>query len=172
MPIVRATSGADFFFFNDTATTEIYTLSLHDALPIFSRRARSADTAAGDDHRPLGGLERRERRAHVLRLRLRAERRNAREHVLDQRLHLRLFGVDLALVAAELQVHRAGGSGDRDAERLAHHVGEARDVVDGRIELRHRLARRNVVDLLVHLPELGVWGAPAGHVDYRGKGEG
>src|SRR2546422_3199733 len=29
-----------FFFFNDTATTEIYTLSLHDALPI-TRRARA-----------------------------------------------------------------------------------------------------------------------------------
>src|ERR1039457_6262487 len=28
------------FFFNDTATTEIYTLSLHDALPIWSIRAR------------------------------------------------------------------------------------------------------------------------------------
>src|SRR5256885_1342197 len=28
-----------FFFFNDTATTEIYTLSLHDALPICLRRA-------------------------------------------------------------------------------------------------------------------------------------
>src|SRR2546430_16515320 len=27
-----------FFFFNDTATTEIYTLSLHDALPIFASR--------------------------------------------------------------------------------------------------------------------------------------
>src|SRR5215813_4269098 len=27
-----------FFFFNDTATTEIYTLSLHDALPILRRR--------------------------------------------------------------------------------------------------------------------------------------
>src|SRR6266699_4990234 len=26
-----------FFFFNDTATTEIYTLSLHDALPIWRR---------------------------------------------------------------------------------------------------------------------------------------
>src|SRR5215216_8102353 len=26
-----------FFFFNDTATTEIYTLSLHDALPIYRR---------------------------------------------------------------------------------------------------------------------------------------
>src|SRR5256885_3457817 len=30
-----------FFFFNDTATTEIYTLSLHDALPI-SIRARAS----------------------------------------------------------------------------------------------------------------------------------
>src|SRR6266571_7900343 len=28
-----------FFFFNDTATTEIYTLSLHDALPISTRHA-------------------------------------------------------------------------------------------------------------------------------------
>src|SRR2546427_890667 len=28
-----------FFFFNDTATTEIYTLSLHDALPISQRRS-------------------------------------------------------------------------------------------------------------------------------------
>src|SRR5260221_10761381 len=28
-----------FFFFNDTATTEIYTLSLHDALPISPLRA-------------------------------------------------------------------------------------------------------------------------------------
>src|SRR5688572_32106026 len=28
------------FFFNDTATTEIYTLSLHDALPIFLRTGR------------------------------------------------------------------------------------------------------------------------------------
>src|SRR5258705_5415098 len=29
-----------FFFFNDTATTEIYTLSLHDALPISLMRSR------------------------------------------------------------------------------------------------------------------------------------
>src|SRR5256885_9878397 len=29
-----------FFFFNDTATTEIYTLSLHDALPIFEATGR------------------------------------------------------------------------------------------------------------------------------------
>src|SRR6266581_8053587 len=30
-----------FFFFNDTATTEIYTLSLHDALPIRPSRSRT-----------------------------------------------------------------------------------------------------------------------------------
>src|SRR5438093_7540096 len=35
------------FFFNDTATTEIYTLSLHDALPIF--RVRRVDDR-GPDH--------------------------------------------------------------------------------------------------------------------------
>src|SRR2546430_7951708 len=52
---------AFFFFFNDTATTEIYTLSLHDALPI-SRRATPPPRAAprqprdptrGDDRRRL-----------------------------------------------------------------------------------------------------------------------
>src|SRR3712207_8893789 len=31
-----------FFFFNDTATTEIYTLSLHDALPIFNDGTKSS----------------------------------------------------------------------------------------------------------------------------------
>src|SRR3712207_7816213 len=35
-----------FFFFNDTATTEIYTLSLHDALPICQCRSRLALCAA------------------------------------------------------------------------------------------------------------------------------
>src|SRR2546430_13674899 len=35
MKIQRSVTFPFFFFFNDTATTEIYTLSLHDALPIF-----------------------------------------------------------------------------------------------------------------------------------------
>src|SRR5436190_8510645 len=34
IPVPRCTPFFSFFFFNDTATTEIYTLSLHDALPI------------------------------------------------------------------------------------------------------------------------------------------
>src|SRR2546430_6103001 len=42
-----------FFFFNDTATTEIYTLSLHDALPI-SRRL--ANEIAGDGRRIGDGI--------------------------------------------------------------------------------------------------------------------
>ena len=33
--------GVFFFFFNDTATTEIYTLSLHDALPIWVSHTRA-----------------------------------------------------------------------------------------------------------------------------------
>src|SRR5436309_16137870 len=41
-----------FFFFNDTATTEIYTLSLHDALPIFDQQH-----AAAIGHRGEQGIE-------------------------------------------------------------------------------------------------------------------
>src|SRR5258707_9707317 len=36
--MVFLVASSSFFFFNDTATTEIYTLSLHDALPIFARQ--------------------------------------------------------------------------------------------------------------------------------------
>src|SRR5258708_17722084 len=38
-----------FFFFNDTATTEIYTLSLHDALPISTAPAAAKSLAAWTD---------------------------------------------------------------------------------------------------------------------------
>src|SRR3712207_7632891 len=41
-----------FFFFNDTATTEIYTLSLHDALPILN--GAGAGNLARQGDRPLG----------------------------------------------------------------------------------------------------------------------
>src|SRR2546427_8268403 len=45
-----------FFFFNDTATTEIYTLSLHDALPIWRREGRAAAVRLGacPDSLPAG----------------------------------------------------------------------------------------------------------------------
>src|SRR3712207_9066983 len=60
MPTGR--SSGPLFFFNDTATTEIYTLSLHDALPIYrqvllERGARGLDPAAVPRrHRVRAGL--------------------------------------------------------------------------------------------------------------------
>src|SRR3712207_8633032 len=39
-----------FFFFNDTATTEIYTLSLHDALPIFPSSDTMPPTSGAVKH--------------------------------------------------------------------------------------------------------------------------
>src|SRR5688572_3019044 len=38
-----------FFFFNDTATTEIYTLSLHDALPIYHLQEHGLDTVEANE---------------------------------------------------------------------------------------------------------------------------
>jgi len=40
-----------FFFFNDTATTEIYTLSLHDALPICLKSGKVSPVAALIHHK-------------------------------------------------------------------------------------------------------------------------
>src|SRR3712207_8264203 len=64
MFVVHAATGHDIvFFFNDTATTEIYTLSLHDALPI-SRDRRRRDLRPPRVQRPrrlrhrLGALPR------------------------------------------------------------------------------------------------------------------
>src|SRR2546429_8913431 len=57
-----------FFFFNDTATTEIYTLSLHDALPIYlvidwqrTKKAHSLDALiAPEQEKPLQVADRNE----------------------------------------------------------------------------------------------------------------
>src|SRR3712207_4581903 len=45
-----------FFFFNDTATTEIYTLSLHDALPIYYRTVVFAGITAYVSHHDINVL--------------------------------------------------------------------------------------------------------------------
>src|SRR5258705_1369445 len=49
-----AVSPTIFFFFNDTATTEIYTLSLHDALPIcrIPRAAAAGHHLPDSEHEP------------------------------------------------------------------------------------------------------------------------
>src|SRR2546430_6547781 len=47
-----------FFFFNDTATTEIYTLSLHDALPILLRRNPSPGASSTASRRTVSPIPR------------------------------------------------------------------------------------------------------------------
>src|SRR5260370_10875636 len=80
-----------FFFFNDTATTEIYTLSLHDALPI-SRGARGAPASrAADGRRPQdhAGLPSDDARAATAWTRRRGDRRSE-EHTSELQSHLNL----------------------------------------------------------------------------------
>src|SRR5882762_11834615 len=62
-----------FFFFNDPATTEIYTLSLHDALPIFA--GRSGAIPAGVIRRVHGRL---------------STKRRSEEHTSELQSHLNL----------------------------------------------------------------------------------
>src|SRR3990172_1957893 len=65
------------FFFNDTAPTEIYPLSLHDALPIWSLRGP-----------PVGGRERPGRMAQAAHPRGAAGRSEEHTSELQSRLHL------------------------------------------------------------------------------------
>src|SRR5207245_9834546 len=129
--------------------------------------ARPAHAAAGDDHRTICVLQVVESFLYVIWICLRSKGGHARELGLDERLHLRFFLVELPFVAAELQVHRTGRARGGDAKRLAQHVREALDGVHRGVPLRHRLERRHVVDLLVHLAELGLRVAPAGEGDDR-----
>src|SRR5690242_21815681 len=68
---VSLLSSVSFFFFNDTATTEIYTLSLHDALPIWTDRPVPVQGRAGGRgrravHRAVGSARLRGRGAAAL----------------------------------------------------------------------------------------------------------
>src|SRR3712207_9278488 len=56
MLLARRYDNFVFFFFNDTATTEIYTLSLHDALPIFIGDDIKSQVGATIVHRVLANL--------------------------------------------------------------------------------------------------------------------
>src|SRR3712207_7465874 len=77
-----------FFFFNDTATTEIYTLSLHDALPI-SRHDRRGDrrrlpSSGGPALRPARHAQRDGRdRGHARRRARGLPHRRSEEHTSE-----------------------------------------------------------------------------------------
>src|SRR3712207_9301740 len=86
------------FFFNDTATTEIYTLSLHDALPI-SRRAVSV---AGLGRR-TSGIRHQGSRARRLALRQGAARRLRRSEEHTSELQSRQYLVCRLLLEKKKQ---------------------------------------------------------------------
>src|SRR5260370_29918446 len=74
-------SASSFFFFNDTATTEIYTLSLHDALPI-----SLIDRAAGTrSQRRRQGIK-----SRVLRRGAASRNYRSEEHTSELQSHLNL----------------------------------------------------------------------------------
>src|SRR2546429_5227633 len=79
-----------FFFFNDTATTEIYTLSLHDALPISPSARRAAGYSASRRPRSSAGRCAPSGWDRTRRRRPPPECRRSEEHTseLQSRLHL------------------------------------------------------------------------------------
>src|SRR2546429_6636610 len=89
--LLSARSVALFFFFNDTATTEIYTLSLHDALPIWMIdirvTAKGLTTLKADRHPDSEPYTPRTPYAAQVR---HANRHRSEEHTseLQSRLHL------------------------------------------------------------------------------------
>src|SRR2546422_7104735 len=81
--VLRVLHSSLFFFFNDTATTEIYTLSLHDALPISTMSARSGRRSSASS-RSSSGRPRRSKGA----LHMDTDRSEEHTSELQSRLHL------------------------------------------------------------------------------------
>src|SRR5256886_17319037 len=101
-----------FFFFNDTATTEIYTLSLHDALPIsrFQQESASRRNVATAPGRPCRFLRKGFAYAFL------------RGPAGLQNTHAYVDGPTRAATAAPVGRHgpldrRPGGGGPRDPDR-------------------------------------------------------
>src|SRR2546429_2908660 len=113
LSLVRTPSASSFFFFNDTATTEIYTLSLHDALPICHPRAPAHGGRLRDHHggqprhlrdRPLPRLPRGRSEEHtselqsrlhlVCRLLLEKKKKQKRTYHLQRKAYLNKYEVD------------------------------------------------------------------------------
>src|SRR5260370_37142936 len=80
-----------FFFFNDTATTEIYTLSLHDALPIYDKipSVSAAVRLIRHDIRMSISPARRRHIGEML-IRISCRMRRSEEHTSELQSHLNL----------------------------------------------------------------------------------
>src|SRR2546427_4064574 len=106
-----------FFFFNDTATTEIYTLSLHDALPISEAGERMARNVEPEDLLLEGeALVRLPLRHHLGHRRARRGR-SGRQEVEERRLALCAVAL-LALAALERGIRGREQMRPRQPERV------------------------------------------------------
>src|SRR5258708_19040843 len=133
-----------YFFFNDTATTEIYTLSLHDALPIYpggqqglcplaSKEGRdggrvtpiaarpTASKRSEDGDRANGLLDRLGDRGHLC-MEQRAKPRFIEQHLLMRRVP---EGADLLRLATERKSLPLGGQDNERFEVLRFVIREA-----------------------------------------------
>src|SRR2546430_8975431 len=96
MSYLNCLSTVHFFFFNDTATTEIYTLSLHDALPIFPRCRRCATGTTKGRIRSMSERCRSEEHTSELQsqsnlvCRLLLEKKKKNNNSVDSQLHIRI----------------------------------------------------------------------------------
>src|SRR3712207_7137266 len=110
---MTASSPFHWFFFNDTATTEIYTLSLHDALPIYGAVAGQPDGQGdgeqrrGEQHQP----ERGQRAVHAA-LHQPAPALRSEEHTSE--LQSRQYLVCRLLLEKKKVMVAARGEEDRD----------------------------------------------------------
>src|SRR5260370_1723726 len=107
-----------FFFFNDTATTEIYTLSLHDALPISGRdvddRLRSDGPETGHEYRDCD--------PHLWRS---EQGRRSEEHTSELQSHLNLVcRLLLEKKKKSLQLQRGQINTHSNASQHRHRTGD------------------------------------------------
>src|SRR6266536_5660087 len=95
-----------FFFFNDTATTEIYTLSLHDALPIFSAQSAASAVAASSQ-------EGRRRVGFMARVEYSRDRKSTRLNSSHEWISYAVFCLKKKKRGGEGSRRGSGGSGSR-----------------------------------------------------------
>src|SRR2546430_2260141 len=121
-----------FFFFNDTATTEIYTLSLHDALPIFRALSHSLllQKVNGQNSR-VSAVSAAKRERSVLQVGQRGDRTSSDGNDLSHPAEIGVAHGDRAAAMTApffgLQVSEVGIPGDIDVRQRITCLREERD---------------------------------------------
>jgi hypothetical protein len=128
---------------------------------------RRPHATAGHDDRAPRRQQRPQGRVEIGVVRGRTERRHRGEARLDPGPDARLLDVELPFVALHLEVNRSRPAGHGHPERLPQHVREAVGMIDRAVELGDLIEGRQVVDLLVHVAELGRRQPAAGQREHR-----